>query len=210
LRQRSKLISPPRVMTMSLPREIMRELKRKRAKQSFGWRERVAMLQAEGMEPVRKQDLPLVRAAGGAVTALKNATPGKRYWVSSIIHGAVEVCRQVGYRSKQSPLRILRELNQAKMIGPVGKLYHTAEIDPVEINRNIAKILGLPVVMGPLRAFPDGSFEIAMGEGRWEKATDELVRSLDAEARLGGKKSMAHFAAEVLLGWAKDGSGESP
>lgn len=157
----------------------------------------------ERLTAIRAKDAPLVRAAGGVVTARPRAKRGERYRAPSRIVSAVEVCRQVAHRSGKRVHDVLLDLRKHGLIDVVGELAETGELDPMQATTRLAQVLRLPVVMGPIRTCPDGRIEILRGKNQWEPATDELLNSLDAETRLGAVKSPAHLAAEIILDWRK-------
>ena len=109
------------------------------------------------------------------------------------------MCRAVSIKTKKPLLKILAELRDAGYIDELGKFYQTAELDADAVTNKLATILGAPVQLGPVRALPDGRTQVKTDRG-WQDASEELLRNLDGEARLGAKVTSAHFAAEVILG----------
>ncbi len=171
---------------------------------------RVAELRAHGYEYTRAADLPLVRAAGGAVVRLAgDRPPGKLYMAAGLVLRAVHVARQVAHRTGANPRAVLVALHRAKLVQPVGKFAETGHFQEDEINGALAAILGMPVVTGPIRSWPSGRFDIKRAEGDWIEATDELLGALDAESRLDGVLSMEHHAAATIRRWqGKEGTEE--
>jgi hypothetical protein len=171
---------------------------------------RVSELRAHGYEYTRAADLPLVRAAGGEVVRLSgDRAPGKLYMAAGLVLRAVHVARQVAHRTGANPRTVLVALNRARLVAPVGKFAETGHFNEGEINGALAGILGMPVVTGPIRAWPSGKFEIQRKGGEWIEATDELLGALDAESRLDGALSIEHHAAATIRRWqGKEGADE--
>jgi hypothetical protein len=171
---------------------------------------RVGELRAHGYAYTRAADLPLVRAAGGAVVRLAgDRPPGKLYMASGLILRAVHVARQVAQRTGAKPRAVLLALNRAGLVEPVSKFASSGCFEENEINGALARILGMPIVTGPIRSWPSGRFDILRQEGDWVEATDELLGALDAESRLDGALSLEHHAAATIRRWQKkEGSEE--
>lgn len=162
----------------------------------------VAELRAQGFEYMRAADILLVRAAGGQVVRLAGQrAPGKLYMASGLVLRAVHVARQVAHRTGRKPRVVLAALNSAGLVAPVGKFAETGNFHADEINGALAGILGMPVVTGPIRSWPNGRFDIKTAAGAWVEATEEMLGALDAESRLDGKQTMEHFAVATILRW---------
>jgi len=160
-----------------------------------------------GFVPMSKADRALVQAAGGPIWpyrgGLSRSERSGAFCTSPLTMGAVEVAKAIALRTKKTPAEILRALCASGQIKAAGTLWTTVGLSPWRVNVELAKVFGVPVVLGPVRANPDGSFDLTHREGVWVPATDATLAALASEMRLGGKPTMAHWAAEALLDWKR-------
>lgn len=101
---------------------------------------------------------------------------------------------------------MLCNLQALGLISAVGMLGDAGTLAPSAKHVAIARVIGWPLVMGPIKAFPDGHMELFDDESKtWLRPSDELLRALDAEARLLDRfPSDAHEGAYLILEWQEE------
>jgi len=156
---------------------------------------RRSKLETRGWVPVSADDVPLIRLAGGAVadmSAQLEERASRKHYASPLLLSLVTAVCAVAKQTGVTPGMLIERL-----VGNGGLL------PGFNFNSVLAATLKLPVEFGPVRANPDGSFDLRTGDHNaiWMPAADETLRVLDSEARLGGKKSIVHEAASMVLSY---------
>jgi hypothetical protein len=159
-------------------------------------------MEHRGWVPVSADDVPLIWLAGGAVadmSAQLGEKAPRRHYASPLLLSLVKAVRAVAEQAGVTAAMLI-----GRLVGDGGFL------PGFNFNAVLAATLKLPVEFGPVRANPDGTFDLAAGSQaisltngvsvrEWEPATNERLRVLDSEARLGGPKSILHEAASMVL-----------
>lgn len=141
----------------------------------------------------------------GAQGFIRGTRLGRRQlWTTRAAAGVVALCLRIAARTERTALEIVRAVKREKLFDALADWDATGEFSVAAINGRIARVLGVSVVFGPIRAYPDGAYDIKYPDGTWERVTESLLRALDAEVRLGVKESAAHFAAKVIRQWQED------
>jgi len=150
--------------------------------------------------PLRARDVPLARALGAGIRKKRTAFGRTHRTVETDVVRAVEACREAARANNVQALTLAKRIKDR--IPAVARDYSVldtvSEYDPLHAAQHLAALFELPWVLGPLRALPGGEFEITLGDG-WLPATEDLLRALDAESRLGAREKVVNIAVAALL-----------
>lgn len=169
--------------------------------------------------PLLSRDRTLAKRLGGAVRCIMSATGRKRYFAQRDVVSTVGACREVARANKVVAFALAARVK--RHVAAVARAYDvldygfsdggpsrslvTHDEPPLSAATRLAKLFAVPWVLGPLRVLPSGAFEITLG-AEWLPATEDLLRALDAEARLGARVKVVNIAVETLLARMKEGT----
>jgi hypothetical protein len=160
-------------------------------------------LREQGYVGLASDDVPLARLLGAEViraTGKPRAWAGdstNAWWTTPVQAKLVaNVKRVANLAGTTSPDYIQRAVRADALVAVSGG---TPSPGPAaSYNLSLMAVLGVPVVLGPIRFYPDGRIELWDG-ATWCPTDLDMLRALDAQVRLGGQETTLHRAARAVL-----------
>jgi hypothetical protein len=141
---------------------------------------------------VSENEVYLAKKLGGEVRRL-----GTQHWTRPAIASLVDSLKAAAREAGVRPLRVVVRLERATVASGLTS-------DPLTWNGALARVLGVSISLGSLRALPSGNWLLSRDGENWEPATRETCEALDSEIRLGVPETLAHSGARALLDyWEK-------